>query len=75
MLLVNMPISHELGETMELLAAVDKKNIKFIYGDGDPSYRFTPLLRRMYADVRVIPDVDHDFKGRTHRFVSLQELI
>ena len=75
MLLVNMPISYELGETVELLNAVDKKNIKFVYGEGDPSYRFTPLLRRLYADVSILPDVDHDFKGRTHRFVSLQALI
>ena len=75
MLLVNMPISYELGETVEMLNAVDKKNIKFVYGEGDPSYRFTPLLRRLYADVSVLPDVDHNFKGRMHRFVSLQALI
>ena len=75
MLLVNVPISYELGETVEILNAVDKKNIKFVYGDGDPSYRFTPLLRRLYADVSVLPDVDHNFKGRMHRFVSLQALI
>ncbi len=75
MLLINMPISYELGETVELLSSVDKKIIKFIYGDGDPSYRFTPLLRRMYADVHVMQDVDHNFTGRTYSFVGLQELI
>ena len=75
MLLVNMPISYELGETVELLGAVDKKKVKFIYGDGDPSYRFTPLLKRMYADVRIIKGVDHDFTGDTYSFVGLQGLV
>lgn len=75
MLVVNMPISYELGETVELLSAVDKKKVKFIYGDGDPSYRFTPLLKRMYADVHIMKGVDHDFTGDTYSFVGLQGLI
>ena len=75
MLLVNMPISYELGETVELLNTVDKRKVKFVYGDGDPSYRFTPLLRRMYADVYIIEGADHSFTGMRFAFRDLQKLI
>ena len=74
-LIVNMPISHELGETVELLTKVDKKKVKFIYGDEDPAYRYTPLLRRLYADVVTIKNCDHNFTGRTSTFVGLKDFM
>jgi hypothetical protein len=70
-----MPISHELGETVEILSQVDKKKVKFVYGDEDSSYRYTPLLRRLYADVVTIKNCDHNFTGRTSAFVGLKDFM
>ncbi len=75
MMLINMPISYELGETIDLLSRVDRKKIKFVYGDKDSSYRYTPLLKRLYADVVTVKGADHSFMGMSYSFVDLQKLI
>lgn len=71
MLLVNMPLTHELGETVELLSGVDRNKLCFVYGDADPSYRYTPLLRRLYAEVITVKGADHTFSHMAGQFVDL----
>ena len=75
MMLINMPMSYELDKTVELLNGVDRKTLKFVYGDEDRSYRYTPLLKRLYADVITIKGADHNFTGMSDSFVDLQKLI
>lgn len=75
MMLINMPMSYELDKTVELLNGVDRKTLKFVYGDEDCSYRYTPLLKRFYADVITIKGADHNFTGMSGSFVDLQKLI
>ncbi len=71
MLLINMPLTHELGKTVELLSGVDRNKLCFVYGDADPSYRYTPLLRRLYAEVITVKGADHSFRGMTGKFADL----
>ena len=75
MILINMPMSYELDKTVALLGGVDRKTLKFVYGDEDHSYRFTPLLKRLYADVITVKGADHNFTGMSSSFVDLQKLI
>ena len=75
MILINMPINYELDKTVELLDGVDRRRLKFVYGDEDDSYRYTPLLRRLYADVITIKGADHSFTGKSNSFINLQNLI
>ena len=70
--LINMPITHELGNTIELLNGFDCNKIKFIYGDKDASYKYTPLLKRLYIDVFSVKGADHAFTGMIDSFVNLQ---
>jgi len=71
MLLINMPLTHELGKTVELLSGVDRNKLCFVYGDADPSYRYTPLLRRLYAEVITVKGADHTFQGMMGQFADL----
>ncbi len=75
MLLVNMPISYKLGETVNLLSNIDRNKLKFVYGDKDPSYRYTPLLKRMYAEVITISGADHYFSDKSCSFIDIQKLL
>ena len=74
-LLINMPISYELDKTVSLLNGVDRRHLKFVYGDADSSYRYTPLLKRLYADVITVKGADHCFTGMSADFLDLQKLI
>ena len=74
-LLINMPMSHEIGNTVELLNGVDRNNMRFVYGDKTPFYRYTPLLKRMYTDVVVIEGVNQTFSGRPKQFVGLEWMV
>ena len=67
-------IDYSNTETVEILSQVDKKKVKFVYGDEDSSYRYTPLLRRLYADVVTIKNCDHNFTGRTSALFGLRIL-
>ncbi len=75
MLLINMPMNYELDKTVELLNGVDRRTLRFVYGDEDRSYRFTPLLKRLYADVTTVKGADHNFTGMSSSFIDLQKLI
>ena len=75
MMLINMPISHELDKTVGLLSGVDRRILQFVYGDEDRSYRYTPLLKRLYADVITVKGADHSFTGMSSSFINLQKLI
>lgn len=75
MLLINMPMSYELDKTVELLTGLDRTKLRFVYGDGDRSYRYTPLLKRFYADVITVKGADHNFTGMSDSFVELQKMI
>lgn len=71
MLLINMPLSYRLGETVELLSDVDRRRLTFVYGDRSPSFRYTPLLRRLYADMVTVKGADQDFTGMAEEFRAL----
>ena len=75
MLLINMPISYELDQTVALLNGVDRRTLRFVYGEEDRSYRYTPLLKRLYADVITVKGADHNFTGMSSSFVDLQKMI
>lgn len=75
MLLINMPMNYELDKTVELLNGVDRRTLHFVYGDEDRSYRYTPLLKRLYADVITVKGADHNFTGMSSSFVDLQKMI
>lgn len=75
MLLINMPMNYELDKTVELLNGVDRRKLRFVYGDEDSSYRYTPLLKRLYADVITVKGADHNFTGKSRSFIDLQKLI
>lgn len=75
MLMINMPISYELGKTVELLDGVDRNKLTFVYGDEDSSYRFTPLLKRLYATVITVKGADHSFTGMRGTFVDLYKML
>lgn len=75
MLLINMPMNYELDKTVELLNGVDRKKLCFVYGDEDRSYRYTPLLKRLYAEVITVKGADHNFTGMRGPFINLQKMI
>ena len=75
MVLINMPMTHELGKTIELLNGIDRNNIKFVYGERDESYKYTPLLKRLYIDVFTVKGADHTFSDMMYSFVMLQRFV
>ena len=62
MVLVNMEMNNNLIKAIELLDGIDKKKVTFVYSPEDPSYRYTLLLKRLYATVLDMKD-EKDFSN------------
>jgi hypothetical protein len=56
MVLVNMKMNNDLIKTIELLDGIDKNKVTFVYHPENSSYRYTLLLKRLYATVLDVKD-------------------
>ena len=48
---INLKIDSDIIKTIELLDGIDKNKVAFVYDPENPSYRYSLLLKRLYATV------------------------
>lgn len=78
MVLVNMPLMLNFHRIKEALTRADTE-IRFVYGEGDPSISYVPFLRNASAkegslartEIVTVDGADHNFAGMTDRFIEL----
>lgn len=73
MILVNMPLMINFHKTKGYIAAIPQTEILAVYGELDPSFSYVPFLRGRYVNLRVmtVPGADHNFKGKTDKFIDI----
>ena len=77
MVLVNMPLMLNFHRIKEALARADTE-IRFVYGEGDPSISYVPFLRNASAkegslartEIVTVDGADHNFAGMTGAFIK-----
>ncbi len=78
MVLVNMPLMLNFHKIKAALTRADTE-IRFVYGEGDPSISYVPFLRNAgqkegnlaRAEIVTVDGADHNFAGMTDRFIEL----
>ena len=76
MVLVNMPLMLNFHRIKEALTRADTE-IRFVYGEGDPSISYVPFLRNASskegnlarAEIVTVDGADHNFAGMTDVFI------
>ena len=76
MVLVNMPLMLNFHKIKEALTRADTE-IRFVYGEGDPSISYVPFLRNASAkegslartEIVTVGGADHNFAGMTDVFI------
>lgn len=76
MVLVNMPLMLNFHRIKEALTRADTE-IRFVYGEGDPSISYVPFLRNASskegnlarAEIVTVGGADHNFAGMTDAFI------
>ncbi len=77
MVLVNMPLMLNFHKIKEALLRADTE-IRFVYGEGDPSIFYVPFLRNASAkegslartEIVTVDGADHNFEGMTDAFIE-----
>ena len=77
MVLVNMPLMLNFHRIKEALTRADTE-IRFVYGEGDPSISYVPFLRNASAkegslartEIVTVDGADHNFAGMTDVFIE-----
>lgn len=77
MVLVNMPLMLNFHRIKEALSRADTE-IRFVYGEGDPSISYVPFLRNASAkegslartEIVTVGGADHNFAGMTDVFIE-----
>ena len=77
MVLVNMPLMLNFHKIKEALTRADTE-IRFVYGEGDPSISYVPFLRNASAkegnlartEIVTVDGADHNFEGMTDVFIE-----
>jgi hypothetical protein len=78
-LALNAPLMINFHRTKEGIARFSGEQMTFLYGENDPSARYTALLNAFGSsslagfDCRVLPGADHGFDGMLEEFVSLPD--
>ena len=78
MVLVNMPLMLNFHRIKEALTRADTE-IRFVYGEKDPSISYVPFLRNASAkegslartEIVTVDGADHNFAGMTDVFIEL----
>ena len=78
MVLFNMPLMLNFHKIKDAMTRVDAE-IRFVYGEKDPSYDYVPFLGNAShrdtclarVEIETIPGADHNFAGMTDTFVEL----
>ena len=78
MLLFNMPLMQNFHKTQEALTRVPSE-IRFVFGDRDPSYEYLPFLKiaaqketcAARVEIETVAGADHNFVGLLDTFISL----
>ena len=76
MVLVNMPLMLNFHKIKAALTRADTE-IRFVYGEGDPSISYVPFLRNASskegnlarAEIVTVGGADHNFAGMTDAFI------
>ena len=76
MVLVNMPLMLNFHKIKAALTRADTE-IRFVYGEGDPSISYVPFLRNASskegnlarAEIVTVDGADHNFAGMTDAFI------
>ena len=77
MVLVNMPLMLNFHKIKAALTRADTE-IRFVYGEGDPSISYVPFLRNASAkegnlaraEIVTVGGADHNFAGMTDAFIQ-----
>ena len=77
MVLVNMPLMLNFHRIKAALTRADTE-IRFVYGEGDPSISYVPFLRNASAkegnlartEIVTVDGADHNFEGMTDVFIE-----
>jgi hypothetical protein len=78
MVLINMPLMVNFHKIKEALSRADTE-IRFVFGEMDPSYGYVPFLRNACGkdtclarvEIVTVPHADHNFACMTDAFVGL----
>jgi pimeloyl-ACP methyl ester carboxylesterase len=78
MVLVNMPLMMNFHKIKEALTVADTE-IRFVYGEKDPSISYVPFLRNAgqkegnlaQVEIVTVKGADHNFAGMTDAFMEL----
>jgi hypothetical protein len=78
MVLVNMPLMMNFHKIKEALSRADTE-IRFVYGEKDPSISYVPFLRNAgqkegnlaRVEILTVKGADHNFAGMTDAFMEL----
>lgn len=78
LLLFNMPLMQDFHKTKEALSRVGSE-VRFIYGERDPSYDYVPYLKIAAkkeacvarVEIETVVGADHNFVGLLDTFISL----
>ena len=75
MILTNMPLMINFHKTKQYILGIPKTDVLLIYGEKDPSFTYVPFIKGKFdnAEVAVVPDADHNFKGMLDEFVGYGE--
>jgi len=77
-LLVNMPLMLNFHKIRKALSRVNTE-IRFIFGEKDPSYSYVPFLKNAaqkdtcaaQVEIVTVPQADHNFSGMLDTFLDL----
>ncbi len=77
MVLINMPLMLNFHQTIDALSRVNAE-IRFVYGEKDPSYNYVPFLRHVSqkenclsrVDIEIVPQANHNFVGMIDTFIE-----
>ena len=74
MLLINGPLMINWHKTKSGIEKAMDKNVMFVYGDKDPSYRYAELIKLIESplcQLYIVPGADHQFKGMEKEFAEI----
>lgn len=77
MVLINMPLMINFHKTKAYISKIPQTEIVAVYGEKDPSFRYTPFLDGVFNNVKVltVPNADHNFKDMSDDFVALSDFL